>query len=138
MKEVSKCLIFDSKNNVLLLFRSKTHPRWPLEGDFPGGSAEEDEDIYTATAREIAEEVGIKIEPNDIKLVYEEIVNTSDKNKRYSVTEAKIEDFPEIKLSWEHSNYKIVKLNELINDNANHSKDDYFQTVLKYLKEKKS
>lgn len=136
MKQVAKCLIFDSEGNILLLFRSDTHPKWPNEGDLPGGAVEEDEEITFAVSREIKEEVGIKIDPDKINIVYKRPVHDPDMKKIYYITEARVQNFTNIKLSWEHSKYKPIKLDELINDKTNHSTDNYFQTVLKYLTEK--
>lgn len=135
MKQVAKCLITNSEGQILLLFRSATHPRWPLEGDFPGGSVEEDEDIRQAVAREINEEIGLIIDQDDIEVVFEKIIQTSPK-KKYLITELKFKIIPTIKLSWEHSSYKLVSLKELMEDESNQSTDDYFQTVLEYLTEK--
>ena len=67
---VAKAIILNDKGEMLMVRRSKTAPRRPLQWDLPGGMVEEGEDIAAATARETAEEAGIQIEPKHLDLVY--------------------------------------------------------------------
>lgn len=67
---VAKAVIFDKDKNILLIRRSESDPRRPLQWDLPGGWVEDDEDFVVAVAREIDEETGIKILPKNLHLIY--------------------------------------------------------------------
>lgn len=67
---VAKAVLFDEKNNILLLKRSDGDNRRPGEWDLPGGSVEEGEELTSAVAREVFEETGIQKDKSDFSLVY--------------------------------------------------------------------
>lgn len=67
VKVVSKALIKNKNGKYLLLCRGDTHPSFPGHLDLPGGEVESEETSKTATAREIQEETGICIYPNNLK-----------------------------------------------------------------------
>ena len=70
VKAVSKALIKNKNGKYLLLYRGDTHPNFPGHLDLPGGEVESEETSKTATAREIQEETGICIYPNDLKKLF--------------------------------------------------------------------
>lgn len=57
-------------NTILLVKRSGTDDKRPLQWDVPGGHVDEDEDFTLAAKRELFEETGIKIARKDLDLVY--------------------------------------------------------------------
>ena len=67
VKIVSKALIKNKNGKYLLLYRGDTHPNFPGHLDLPGGEVESEETSRMATAREVQEETGICIYPNDLK-----------------------------------------------------------------------
>jgi hypothetical protein cdivTM_02988 len=70
VKTVSKALIKNKNGKYLLLYRGDTHPNFPGHLDLPGGEVESEETSKTATAREVQEETGICIYPNDLKKLF--------------------------------------------------------------------
>lgn len=67
---VAKAIVINDSGEMLMVRRSKTDSRRPLQWDLPGGMVEEGEDIAIATARETEEETGIKLDPAHLDLVY--------------------------------------------------------------------
>ncbi len=62
--------ILSSKEQVLLIRRSDTDPRRPLQWDLPGGLVEEAEDFSETVSREIKEETGLEVPAAELELVY--------------------------------------------------------------------
>lgn len=58
---VQKSLLFNSGGNILLLRRSDTDIRRPLQWDFPGGVLDPGETLEEGARREIKEESGIDV-----------------------------------------------------------------------------
>lgn len=114
IKVVSKALIKNKNGKYLLLYRGDTHPNFPGHLDLPGGEVESEETSKTATAREIQEETGICIYPNNLKKLFVK----QYKNTRHVLFEITIDkaDIP-IKLSWEHKKYRWMTLSELLDTN---------------------
>ena len=67
---IAKVLLVNPDGKVLVLRRSATAPRRPLEGDIAGGWVDPGEDFTAAAIRETEEEAGIKLEFDDLQLVY--------------------------------------------------------------------
>ncbi len=68
---VAKAVIQHTDGNILLIRRSKTDPRRPLQWDLPGGWVnDEEEDYISAVAREVEEETAIELSHNKFQLVY--------------------------------------------------------------------
>ena len=67
IKTVSKALIKNRAGAYLLLYRGDSHPLFPGHLDFPGGEVESNESYKEATAREIWEETGIHVQPNNLE-----------------------------------------------------------------------
>ena len=65
---VQKIIICDDSDNILLLKRSATDKKRPLQWDLPGGHAEVGESLEAAIIREAVEETGIQI--SSVQLVY--------------------------------------------------------------------
>jgi 8-oxo-dGTP pyrophosphatase MutT (NUDIX family) len=110
---LAKTVIVDEVGKVLLLCRSKTDPRRPGEQDFPGGQVEPGEDMAMAAAREIHEEVGLIVDPRDLRLVYA-ATETYDADDTISVTRLLFVtriNSPLISLSPEHDAYEWCDVN---------------------------
>lgn len=70
LRVAAKLFVQDGEGAILLLRRSKTHPRYPLQWDVPGGFVEEGEDYKTALVRELREEAALKIDGSALRLLY--------------------------------------------------------------------
>lgn len=57
---VQKAVVFSEQGDVLMLRRSKTDIRRPLQWDLPGGLHEEGEELLASVMREIKEETGLR------------------------------------------------------------------------------
>ena len=124
MKTIVKSLIYDDADNVLVLVRSNTHPRYADEEDLPGGELEGSEVPVVSALREIHEETGLLIEPSE---AHEVLRKKVEPNTTHILFRCKIHSLkPSIELSWEHKSYEWIKLN---NNYVLQSKDDYISTV---------
>ncbi|HET9173917.1 MAG TPA: NUDIX domain-containing protein [Candidatus Saccharimonadales bacterium] len=105
---VAKVLVADTHNDILLLKRSETDVRRPLQWDIPGGHSNEHESPDQAAVREVLEETGIKLSVRSIQLVYatSETV-TSNLNVVWLYYIAKVSRQPVV-LSHEHAAYSWV------------------------------
>ncbi len=111
---IAKALILDSDNNVLILRRSQTHPTLPGRPDLPGGLIEEGEEQGKALCREIEEETGLHVSPNDLKLAYAGTEIYNGKNRVRFLYWAKLKaKTPEVVISWEHDRTEWLDLGEL-------------------------
>lgn len=115
LKTVAKTAIFNEDGKILALVRSDTDPTRPGGLDFPGGEIEEGEDILAGACREMQEEVGISLQPTDIRLIY---TNATDKSSGESAVlrflcVANV-DNPQIELSFEHSSYVWMTVEEVL------------------------
>jgi len=101
---VAKVLIIDEQNKYLMLWRGN-HPRLPNDPDLPGGTIEAGETPEVAAIREVQEEAGIVISPNDLELLYKGL-DYSFHGVEYTLYVATIHPRPEVVLSWEHEGYE--------------------------------
>lgn len=67
---VSKAVVVNSEGEILLLRRSNTDTRRPNEWDLPGGHMDEGESPAQAAARETAEEAGIQVAQDAMRLAF--------------------------------------------------------------------
>jgi len=108
---VAKALLQASDKRVLLIRRSKTDSRRPLQWDLPGGEVDEGEDFTSAVLREINEEVGVEVEKTNVQLAYTLTEMTEHGNTCwlfYIGTTGQTD----IKLSYEHDMFQWVSLEE--------------------------
>lgn len=68
----AKVLTIRPDGELLVLRRSADDERRPGEWDFPGGGVEAGESPNQGAARELMEEAGIEVDPQDLTLVYAE------------------------------------------------------------------
>lgn len=123
---VAKAVLFND-DKVLIVRRSKTDPRRPLEWDLPGGIVEDNEAFNDACAREIDEEVGIKIDPNRLHLAHTQTESVKDNESTSWLIYVGRTSTKEVKLSYEHDKYQWVSLDEAI-------KLNYYERQLRALK----
>lgn len=131
MKIVAKALVVDSDNNILILYRGMTHPKFPGHPDLPGGEVESGEEWINAVAREISEETGIEINSNSLiknmEKAYEAVTHVL-----YSVVVESVK--PKVNLSWEHQSYEWLNIDQIMSAELPSGVDVYYSDVVEYLK----
>lgn len=130
MKVVAKALVIDGTGNVLVIYRGLTHPHFPGHSDLPGGEVEENEAWNVAVAREIAEETGMVVQAMQLEQIFEikhhDVIHVL---YRANIDAKK----PEIILSWEHSDYQWLPLDDLKNHPLPEKVDRYYADVIGYI-----
>lgn len=111
---IAKAALFNEKNELLLLTRSETDKVRPGEYDFPGGGVDEGETIIDAMLRETQEEIGVSLLPTDVSLVYSATDFYEEKSRVRFLFLGYIQSSQQIKLSYEHSDYKWVAFDEVL------------------------
>jgi 8-oxo-dGTP diphosphatase len=110
---VAKALVVND-NKILILRRSASDVRRPLQWDIPGGSIESGEDIKQACVREVAEESGIVVKATDCKTIYaatEVVENQASATWIYFRVHTPVTD---VVLSNEHDQARWVTLDEAL------------------------
>lgn len=100
-KLLAKTVIFDEQGRVLLLTRSKTDNNRPGQLDYPGGKVDPGEDAAEGASREIREEIGITVKPQDLRLFYAQTEMADDISVTRLVYWVQLQS-PRIQLSHEH------------------------------------
>lgn len=119
IESVAKALLVNPKNEALILTlgEHKQRPEKSYKPDLPGGLVDPGENEHEAVIREVAEETGILVQHDALKMVYSRTEFFKDENK--SVTKhlfiANVPADIDVTLSWEHSDYKWVPLESLQN-----------------------
>lgn len=126
MKKAAKAII-KFKDEVLIIYRSDTHPKYPLHPDLPGGLLDGDEDEKTALIRELMEEINYDASKDKIIFI-KEATNPFIKRSLYLVL---IQKKPKIELSWEHESFKWIKIDQLKFLDIPKSSDPYLSDLLK-------
>ena len=117
IESVAKALLINPKNEALILTlgEHKQKPEKSYKPDLPGGLVDPGESERDAVVREVAEETGIALSRQDLVMVYSSTEFFSDENK--SVTKhlfiGNVPSETTIELSWEHSEYNWIPLEEL-------------------------
>ena len=130
---VAKIIIIDENNKYLLLKRSE-HPRFPNDADLPGGGVEKDESTLQAVLREVLEEIGVSIDKDLVKKVYEGDEYSAHKTS-YCLYIAQLPKRPQITISWEHSSFEWLNRNKFL-ERAQGAKDTYMHMVYDVLKDR--
>ncbi|MCX6720952.1 MAG: NUDIX hydrolase [Candidatus Staskawiczbacteria bacterium] len=105
-----KAIIVDGQGKILTIKRTETAPSWPLHWDLPGGELEFGENTIDGITREIKEETGLRA--NNFKIL--DVYSGFDDINEFWLTicyVASAED-GEVKLSFEHNDYKWVSADE--------------------------
>ncbi len=114
-----KALVMNDEGKILLIKAGKKIPKVLKQNfkfwDFPGGKIRAEEDIQKALVREVNEEIHTKVEP--IELFDVAISNFRDANDKnlflmLVVYRAKLAGKGNFKLSWEHSEWEWVDIDE--------------------------
>lgn len=133
VKIVAKALIENPDGKLLLLRRGSTHPNFPGHLDLPGGEVEANEALQDAVAREISEEVGLKISPDFLENVLS--VERPDVVHVLFRTSIPISS-PTIQLSWEHQSYEWLSVDDIVTIGIDDDMDNYYKDVFAYLAKK--
>ena len=113
-RPVAKALVLDDAGNALLLTRSATHPTLPLQPDVPGGELEPGELPAAALVREIAEETGLKVDIQNVRMLYAEAEVQDGVDFVRTLFVARVASVrPDVKLSWEHSEFAWVSVDDV-------------------------
>ena len=111
---VAKALIVDDASNILILYRSKTHPTMAFMPDLPGGIVEPGEDFGHGLIREIHEEIGLTINLADLTPAYAGAETHTNQNRvrvLYIVRLSEIQ--PELNVSWEHDRAEWIPAHQI-------------------------
>lgn len=107
---VAKAIVTDG-SEILLLRRSDTDTRRPLQWDIPGGAVEENENYSNAVSREIAEETGLDIPSDSLDIIFAK-TEEREKGAMIFLFYAGETESRDVKLSFEHDSYKWASINE--------------------------
>jgi molecular chaperone GrpE len=126
-----KILFYDRKQNNFLLVKIKNEEGWYAKNlglwEFPGGTLEEGETLEESLKREISEEIG-DIEYNFIDIIY---FKEYDPPSGHKIALIYLAEYMggKLRLSEEHSDFKWVSANEVVND-----KKEYRDWILNSIK----
>lgn len=125
MKRAAKILIRNEQGEMLVLYRSETHPHFAHEADLPGGIVR-DEKMTDGLVREVREETGLEIEltESDMCHVWESY------GWHYELYEVQLSGGVDIVISWEHESFAWLSEAELLEQPAS---DDYMQGAQAWL-----
>lgn len=126
MIQAAKLVIIDGKGKYLLLERNN-HPRYGNDPDLPGGTVEEGESVTQALVREVFEEAGIAIDPEEVQELHAG-TDYSRHGNYYALYRIQFTSTPEVKLSWEHASYRWLTRVEFLKVISS-SEDTYMQMV---------
>jgi dATP pyrophosphohydrolase len=113
-KILSEVVLQAEDDTVLLVKRSETDKKRPLQWDVPGGHVDDGEDFTLAAVREVVEETGIVVERSELNLAYTICKQSDEYNICWLFYVAKVNK-QQPKLSHEHSDAVWVAMDEAIN-----------------------
>ncbi len=109
MKQVSTVALINEDGQLFLMKRSDEITHWSGVWNFPGGSVDEGETYAEAAIRELKEEAGLDVDPND--LFYLGHLDTDD-GKRIHIHVSE-EHSGEVNMNWESSDWAWVSFDDL-------------------------
>ena len=126
MKKVAKLVMIDDNDNYLLMYRSD-HPAFGDDPDLPGGTLEDGETTLETMLREVEEEAGVVLAPEDVEEVYGGSEYFAH-GTYYALYRVKLAERLTIAMSWEHSSYEWIPRDEFIEKSSN-AVDTYMHMV---------
>ena len=105
-----KAVISDGAAKCLVLLRGESAPAGPLSWDLPGGYLDRGEDPMASMVREIREETGLTV--NGLRPFDVEAHVNSQGTYWVSVGYHAVSSSTDVKISWEHVDYRWVSLTE--------------------------
>jgi 8-oxo-dGTP pyrophosphatase MutT (NUDIX family) len=103
--QVANIVVINPAGEALILRRSKTHPTLAFHKDLPGGMVDVGENTLGAAVRELLEETGIVVNPEDVEHVYageHQDVFTVIHRTLYKIH---LQEHVDVTISWEHDQY---------------------------------
>ncbi len=131
MKQVAKVIIIDGDDNYLLMKRSD-HPHFPNDPDLPGGTIEPGENHLDALLREVIEEAGIVLNPNEIEHLFTGNQYSAHQTI-YHLYVARVPRRPDVKISWEHASFDWVNRDAFLKE-AQNAADTYMTMVYEVMR----
>ena len=122
----AKVLIIDDQDRYLLLVRAN-HPRFGDDPDLPGGTIEAGESPEIAAVREVEEEAGVIIPPDNLKLLYSGR-GYSRHDIKYTLFLTKVSSRPKVVVSWEHASYVWLSKEKFL-ETVKGAADSYMKMV---------
>lgn len=130
-KLVAKAVLQAPDGSVLMIRRSSTDKRRPLQWDLPGGFVDdEDENFTAAVIREIDEETGLKADHDKLDLTYTKTAMTPHGNTCWLFFVGPISQ-TDVKLSFEHDKFEWMTIDKAIQE----TQYDLHQELLKHLRD---
>ena len=117
-RQFSCLVIIKREDEFLLLLRpNNSYIKFPNMWSFPGGGSSKGEMPIQTAIRETYEETGLRITPNDLKLLFMTKDTDQKKNVYFFLCENWSGEIDDNKVKTEHVEYKWVKHKDLKNYN---------------------
>lgn len=126
-----KAIVINKEGKMLTLFRTETAPTRPNTWDLPGGDLEFGEDAIHSIIREIKEETGLNVR-NVCPFDVESLIN-KDGNFWICIAYYAISESDDVCLSYEHSEYKWVTVEEFLAINTSKRASRFIENYKKLL-----
>jgi 8-oxo-dGTP pyrophosphatase MutT (NUDIX family) len=114
---VAKVLVFNEKGQLLLMHigEHSEKPERSYTPDLPGGMVDPGESEHAAAVREVMEEAGIALNPDEVTLAYAKTEAYPSESKSVSklVYIVQLKNTPEVTVSWEHESYEWVEFSSV-------------------------
>jgi len=114
MDIVAKAALFNERDELLVLTRSRNDEYRPGEVDLPGGCVEVGERLAAGIVREVSEEVGIRLAEDDLALVFAETGVRKNRGVTRYLYMGKISMHDSVLLSHEHEAWEWQPLEDAV------------------------
>ena len=113
-RQFSALVVLKKGDKFLLLLRpTGSNVKFPNMWSFPGGGSEKGEEPLQTAIREVYEETGLRVYPEDLKLLYQTISSDDDKNVYFFSCEKWSGVLDQHKVSTEHQKAAWVKFSDM-------------------------